>query len=233
MNICRKVRHFFSGYFSELLLFVLLLFIFRPVSDEPVYIGIWKFFFTLVFLGAIFNCHHPRPIKITALCLGLPAMGLTWFSEFMHNTPILFLASNFITLIFLLLVTASVLYQVVLGAKVTLDTLRGAICAYFLMAFSFSFIYVIIEIIHPGSFHIPQLTGSVHYHYYLSQMMYFSFQTILAIGYGDITASGSNGQTFAILEAILGQFYIGIIVARLVSVYSYYQDKVRGGKTKT
>ncbi len=55
--------------------------------------------------------------------------------------------------------------------------------------------------------------------------MYFSFVTLLTIGYGDITPLQAISQTFVILEGIIGQFYIAILVARIVSVYSLMQDK--------
>ena len=56
--------------------------------------------------------------------------------------------------------------------------------------------------------------------------MYFSFVTLLTIGYGDITALKDLAQTCSILEGIAGQFYIAILVSRLVAVYSFYEHKL-------
>ncbi len=56
-------------------------------------------------------------------------------------------------------------------------------------------------------------------------MLYFSFVTLLTIGYGDITAVKDTAQTAVIMEGIIGQFYIAILVARIVSIYSFFSDK--------
>ena len=56
-------------------------------------------------------------------------------------------------------------------------------------------------------------------------MMYFSFVTLITIGFGDITPLKDISQTVVILEGIVGQFYVAILVARIVSVYAFYADK--------
>jgi voltage-gated potassium channel len=51
-------------------------------------------------------------------------------------------------------------------------------------------------------------------------MVYFSFITLIAIGYGDITPTGDVGQMFSVMEGLIGQFYLAILVARIVSVFA-------------
>jgi hypothetical protein len=46
---------------------------------------------------------------------------------------------------------------------------------------------------------------------------YFSFVTLTTTGYGDLTAAGNLGRSFAVLEALTGQIYLVTIVALLVS----------------
>ena len=50
-------------------------------------------------------------------------------------------------------------------------------------------------------------------------MMYFSFVTLIAIGYGDIVPIQDFEPTLAIVEGIIGQFDFGILVACFVAVY--------------
>jgi hypothetical protein len=52
----------------------------------------------------------------------------------------------------------------------------------------------------------------------LAQSIYFSFVTLATLGYGDITPVTALAGTLASLEAIAGQLYIGITVARLVAL---------------
>ncbi|HEY4255275.1 MAG TPA: potassium channel family protein, partial [Chlamydiales bacterium] len=94
------------------------------------------------------------------------------------------------------------------------------------IAFLFAYVYYLIEFLVPETFHLANSSLSVFsYALYISQMLYFSFVTLLTIGYGDIVAAKGAGQTAAVLEGIIGQFYVAILVARLVSVYTFYGDK--------
>ncbi len=53
----------------------------------------------------------------------------------------------------------------------------------------------------------------------LTELMYYSFVTITTLGYGDLTPLKPMVRTLAYLEAILGQFYVAILVAWLVGMY--------------
>lgn len=215
----------FCGQYNSLLGFLFLMFIFRPHTHSDIYLGIWKFLLAVVCFCAVFNCNHPRSIKIITGILAVPSIILSWFNLF-HNAELVFVANAVVTVVFLLICTGSIVYDVVVKARVTLETLRGVICAYFMVAFVFGYIYYLIEFITPGSFQLlQQETFTYFYTQYLSEMLYFSFITLLTIGYGDIVAVKEVGQTAVVIEGIIGQFYIAILVARLVSVYSFYSDK--------
>jgi voltage-gated potassium channel len=51
--------------------------------------------------------------------------------------------------------------------------------------------------------------------------IYFSFVTLATLGYGDIVPASDVARGLAILEAVIGQFYLTVVVARLVSLYSW------------
>ncbi len=207
------------GDFKQLLVFLVLLFIFRPYNLGIDYITIWHLFFTGILLTAIFNCHHKPAVKIMALALGIPAFILNWWSLF-ELTKWLFIAGLFSSLVFLVFSIISLLSRVLLG-KVTPDVLRGTICVYFMIGFAFTIGFTLLELVSPGAFEglaeKARLFPHGHYH---SEMVYFSFITLLAIGYGDITPLGDVGQTLVVSEGLVGQFYIAIFVARVVAVYA-------------
>ena len=50
-------------------------------------------------------------------------------------------------------------------------------------------------------------------------LLYYSFVTLTTLGYGDITPEGSIARVIAYLAAIVGQFYIAILVGTLVGMY--------------
>ena len=210
------IKRMFSGKFTQLLIFVALLLVFRPYQTEYIYNATWHLVFIGVLLGAIFNCKHPKKVQHAAMALAIPTLLFTWGVIFFPD-PVMTMLSQLFIFLFLLVCASSILYTVVIEAKVTMETLRGAICTYLLIGVAFSFAYQLAELLFPGSFH---MNFPVKDHIFLSQMMYFSFVTLIAIGYGDIVPIQDLSQTLAIVEGIIGQFYFGILVARLVAVYS-------------
>jgi voltage-gated potassium channel len=221
----RCFHQFNSGYYNFLLLFLIILFATRPYERGIIYIALWKLFFTCTFFTAIFNVKHHRNVKLLAMILAIPTLIFTWL-ELYHSFEWFFIGNVLFTIVFLGVCTTSILFDVILHARVTLETLKGVVCAYFMIAFLFAYIYYFIEFIVPGSFHLIQRDVSfVTYSRNLSEMMYFSFVTLLTIGFGDITPLLNFGQTTVVIEGIIGQFYVAILVSRIVAVYSFPAQK--------
>jgi len=86
--------------------------------------------------------------------------------------------------------------------------------------------YTVLEFSQPGSFKgLTELVSPV----WNPDWIYFSFVTITTLGYGDITPLTQTARTLSFLEAIVGQFYIAVLVAGLVSAYiSTKQDSSDG-----
>lgn len=216
---------FCSGYYNLLLLFIILLFVFRPYDRNIYYVAIWKFLLAGTIFSTLFNCHHKRSVKWIAGVLAIPSVTLDWLNQ-IYPSELAFVIYTICTVVFLTVCAGSILYDVVLRAYVTLETLRGVICAYFMVAFVFAYVYYLVEYLNPGTFRFAEGEYSlVSYTYFISEMLYFSFITLLTIGYGDIVAIKDVGQTATVIEGIIGQFYVAILVARLVAVYSFYSDK--------
>jgi len=47
-----------------------------------------------------------------------------------------------------------------------------------------------------------------------------SFVTLAMLGYGDVLPRSELAQSLAIVEAVGGQMYLAVLIARLVSLYS-------------
>lgn len=215
---------FFSGYYKLLLLLLTLLFIFRPAKHEFVHLAVWQLLLTATVLSAIFNCNHKRPVKIFVSALAVPTVILCWANLWHPSGPI-FVGNIAFIIIFMTACSTSVVFDVLLRARVTLETLRGVICAYLMVAFLFCYIYYLIEFIAPNSFQLISRESIFSYAEYISEFLYFSFGILLTMGLGDITPLTDMSQTFVIIEGMIGQFYVAILVARIVSVYAFYSDR--------
>ncbi len=103
------------------------------------------------------------------------------------------------------------------GTRVDSETLWGAVNIYILIGLCFAFWYAALALFVPGLF-----AGNFMEETHRSQLMgfvYFSFVTLTTLGYGDITPSVTWVATLNYLEAIIGQLYVAIVIARLVSLY--------------
>ncbi len=219
MKFFSLIKHYLTGTYNLLLAVLFLLFVFRPFESSPIYPIFWKFLLIGAILVAIYNDHHKKGVKIAATLFAVPSVAFTWLF-LSTNVRIFEVFTIFFTSLFLLICTCSMIYDVLLRARVTIETLKGVICAYFLIAFLFAYLFVLIEFHEPGSFKINGETAThLQVFPYFAKMLYFSFVTLLTIGYGDIVAVKELGQSAGVIEGIIGQFYVAILVTRIVSVY--------------
>jgi hypothetical protein len=104
--------------------------------------------------------------------------------------------------------------------EVTADNVAGAVCAYLFLGLGIGLLYAIVETLQEHSF---QATGSLAAELAdpvqrRATLTYFSFITLTTAGFGDITPATPLTRTLAALEAVLGQFYLAILVAGLVGI---------------
>ena len=160
---------------------------------------------------------RPR-VLITALTLGLPAIVAQAGAVALPGRTSLLIAACF-AFLFLAFVTLVIFGSVLSPGKVTRDKIAGAISVYLLLGMVWALLYIALAIARPGSFHLPEAValglggGSEH------SFFYFSFTTLTTLGYGDITPASPVSQTLAWLEAVVGQLYLAILVARLVGLH--------------
>jgi len=118
--------------------------------------------------------------------------------------------------VFLLLVTFNTLRQVAVGNDISPNRIIGAISVYLLLGVMWSIGYGLVEYAQPGSFNgLTELLSPL----WNPDWIYYSFVTITTLGYGDITPLTQTARSLSYAEAIVGQFYIAVLVAGLVSAY--------------
>ena len=76
----------------------------------------------------------------------------------------------------------------------------------------------------PGSFHgagILNFDSTTLLNAYEQQFnfLYYSFATLATLGMGDITPLSHLAKSLTALEAMFGQLFVAIIIAKLVSVW--------------
>jgi len=96
------------------------------------------------------------------------------------------------------------------------DRIVGAICVFILIGLAWASLFEALDTVRPGSFRFPADTAWASPS--SQRYRYFSFITLATLGYGDVTPVTVLAGTLAGLEAVSGQLYIGITVARLVAL---------------
>src|SRR5262249_35868302 len=108
--------------------------------------------------------------------------------------------------------------------RVTLDTLFASLCVYLLLGVVWALAYSIVAILDPAAFRLTLQTGEfttglpVHREG-RSAALYFSFATLTTLGSGDISPISPVTRMLTTFEAITGQFYLAVLVARLVGLH--------------
>jgi voltage-gated potassium channel len=117
---------------------------------------------------------------------------------------------------FLAVAITFTLNQVVVGTDINANRLVGAVCVYLLLGVIWAIVYTLIELVLPGSFNGFSPMDDFGWD---SEWLYFSFVTMTTLGYGDILPISGTARGLAYMQAIVGQFYIAVLVAGLVGAY--------------
>jgi len=122
-----------------------------------------------------------------------------------------------------LLAAASAL-RFALGARVVdREHLYAGLSAYLLAGIFFGVFYWVLERTWAGSFAIPGEGAQSNFS--LPVTIYYSFVTLTTLGYGDIVPRSEMARGLAIMEAVAGQLYVAVMIARLVSLYAAGEGK--------
>jgi len=152
-----------------------------------------------------------RGRQVTAVLIGV-VLAAAVVSMVFSDTP-----NGYGGSLWLLLVVAApivALKRLMQHRTVTAETLLGALSVYLLIALAATYFFLFIDTFLSGSgrFFGEEEPTTV--------FTYFSLITITTVGYGDFDPAGPFGRAAAAWEAVIGQIYLVVVVARLVTLYS-------------
>ena len=113
------------------------------------------------------------------------------------------------------------LRQVLRGGPITIRRVQGAVALYLLLGVAWAILFDLIETIQPGSFRVPGAVGKNM----LSELSYFSFTTLTTLGLGDILPINPLARSLVMLEALVGQLFPVILIARMVTMEIGYRER--------
>jgi hypothetical protein len=210
----RTVRHRI-GHFRFLLGTIVLMFVLRPFLEGYGRVGLLTdIFFSLILLSAVQAFVKRGRAFFVALVIAFPALLMEATSFFLPSEPIAIIKRIAFAL-FLTYILAVIVSYIFREKEVTEDLITGAVCVYMLLGIVWAFVFYFLDLAQAGSFSL-----ATTFQQDVGPFIYYSFMTLATVGYGDIVPLTAPARSLAVLEAVTGQLYLAITIARLVGVHA-------------
>jgi D-alanyl-lipoteichoic acid acyltransferase DltB (MBOAT superfamily) len=213
---------------GEKAVLVLVLFLSLLLLDPLVPASLTVLPFVIIGVAGAWLLSKKRSLSRALILLSTVAVLVLFASTRLLPIPVVQAERVPIGLLFLIFVLilysycAGQILLILLRAKeVTHHLIVWAVNLYIILGIFWAHLYTVLDWIQPEAFslNVQQKDSASHF-------VYFSFVTLASLGYGDITPKTQIAQRLAIVEVIMGQFYVAIVVAYLVSVF--IGRKIRG-----
>jgi voltage-gated potassium channel len=203
----------------QFLFFLVVLFLVSPwIEDTKDPRLVWSILMTLVLVAASLAAGDRLSTRTLALAAATPAIAFVWLQRF-HPDRISLAFSHSLVWLFAAWVSLRLFRHVLRAKKIDGEILSAAAATYLMAALAWGLAYMVVWEADPRAFSFatgPPAGQSMKGF----TALYFSLTTISTVGYGDIMPSSRLARVLAMAEAVGGMFYMTMLIARLVSVYS-------------
>jgi len=177
--------------------------------------------FTAVLVTAVVEVSPNRRAVVHSLALGGPAIVAQMLGAVLQlprwGTVVVLVSTG----AFLGYIVVLLLRDILSHRTVTAETIRGAVTIYILLGVFWITIYAVILVLRPEAFVFSDALRAevgTNANQHFSVLEYFSFVTLTTLGYGDISPVSPLARVAATTEAVVGQLFIAITIARLVGL---------------
>ena len=176
--------------------------------------------FTAIIFFGTFSLDFVKRAQKILIVSGAITLCLSWFAYFI-DSDVLSLVFSFSFFFYNLFIVIFMVRHVARSAKVNVTIIINSINGYLLLGILGALFLAIAETVHKLIYHLD--SGAINFagkaakgfHDYL----YFSFVTLTTLGYGDVTPVSSFAKSVTMTIAVVGQFYMTILIAILVGKY--------------
>jgi voltage-gated potassium channel len=169
--------------------------------------------FACTLLVTLLTARAPRLWITLALVLIGAAVLVLLGAALTQNLSGMTAPSGTLSALVLLATPVVIVRDIIRSRQVNADSVLGAMCVYLLVGIIFALLYAVTGTFTPEGFFGSVSLGTA------PNYLFFSFMTLTTVGYGNLIPAMAFGQSLAMLEAILGQIYLIVVVARLVSLW--------------
>lgn len=109
----------------------------------------------------------------------------------------------------------------------TVDGVFAMVVVYLLIAIVFAEFYYLLVVWDHEALHFLHPVAEMTPRELRAELIYYSLVTISTVGYGDVLPVSPAARTFATIEAVAGQFYVAVVVATFVAMYTTHRFAMR------
>jgi len=203
-----------NNRFLVLLISLVLFFVCFPIVEHSIIATlILNLFFMLIIFSGILAVSNTRRPFLISFSLALLTVVFRWIHYF-YQLDLWLILEHGTNILFWSYIAVHLLKFILHQHIITAELIYAALAVYFTFGLAWASIYQVIEISDPASFSIANADSTKQN--FIFQMWYFSMVTLTTLGYGDISPVSMVARVFVVLEAILGQFYIAVLIASLI-----------------
>ena len=172
---------------------------------------------SVAILLSVYAASRRRDLIIWGMVLAIPAL-VQYLRILRFDAGLLSLSNISLSFTFDLFIVIVMFHRVFANEKRDAETVFGALCIYMMIALSFSSVYELVARLQPHAFYLAPATNT---HAVLNRFdfIYYSFATMTALGASGITAVSNQARSLTVIQAMLGIFYLAVLIARLMGAY--------------
>jgi len=175
------------------------------------------FLTSLTFSGTlimgVWSLHESKALFRIGLTLIVVSLGIALIVSIEPELVLLKVLDLLILLVFCGMSFFFILEEITTDLDVDINRVVGGVCLYLLLGLIFAIVHSLIEIFLPGSYSNAEIDADSY-----TNMFYFSFVTLTTLGYGDITPLRPLAKAFSIFEAVVGVFYMSILIGAMIGL---------------
>lgn len=169
--------------------------------------------FAMILISGVFTTPCSMTLRLGMLLIAVFAVAARALDKYDHSNFTIVNADNALAAITLVAFSILIVKHFLLDKALLRYRIAAAVAVYLIFGVLWARLYEMVYLFNPAAFSLDEKINPY-------SLIYFSFVTLLTLGYGDIVPVSLAARSLAILEGVIGQLYIVILISSLVSEFS-------------
>ena len=216
MTIIARLASFPVKRPSAVLLFVqvLSILLYPLMQDTPIQRGAFRVVGLIVLGAALYVVKRGPWLTGFGVMLALPVVVLSAWLAIDFDLRMQAIAAS-LSAAFYFYAAGSLIAYMLEDEFATADELFAAGATFTLLAWAFAYVYLVCQVLLPGSFGAAVDSGNPRT---WMELLFLSFTTLSGVGLGDIVPLLPMARSLVMIEEFSGVMYLALVVSRLIAL---------------